>query len=76
MKIDSKDFRVREGREVNLKRWPTEIKPYYDSKKHSKEILRERIEKLSDLQNVLYAADSYLVLLIFQAMDAVGKDSA
>ena len=76
MKIDSKDFRVREGKQVSLKKWPTEVTPYYDSKKHCKKLLRERIEKLSDLQSILYAADSYAVLLIFQAMDAAGKDSA
>jgi len=76
MKIDSYDFRVREDKNVNLKKWPTEVKPYYDSKKHFKEILRERVGKLSDLQSILYAADSYAVLLIFQAMDAAGKDSA
>jgi PPK2 family polyphosphate:nucleotide phosphotransferase len=76
MKIDSNDFRVREDKNVNLKKWPTEVKPYYDSKKHFKEILRERVGKLSDLQSILYAADSYAVLLIFQAMDAAGKDSA
>jgi PPK2 family polyphosphate:nucleotide phosphotransferase len=76
MKQDSKDFRVREGEDVNLKKWPTVVQPYYDSKKHYKKILRERVEKLSDLQNVLYAADSYALLIIFQAMDAAGKDSA
>jgi PPK2 family polyphosphate:nucleotide phosphotransferase len=76
MKIDSKDFRVREGKKVSLKKWPTEVRPYYDSKKHCKKLLRERIEKLSDLQSILYAADSYAVLLIFQAMDAAGKDGA
>jgi len=76
MKIDSKDFRVREGKDVNLKKWPTEVKPYYDSKKHFKKILRERIEKLIDLQSILYASDSFSLLLIFQAMDAAGKDSA
>jgi PPK2 family polyphosphate:nucleotide phosphotransferase len=76
MKIDSKGFRVREGMDVNLKKWPTEVKPYYDSKKHFKKILRERIEKLSDLQSILYASDSFSLLLIFQAMDAAGKDSA
>ena len=76
MKIDSKDFRVREGKQVNLKKWPTKVKRYYDSKKHFQEILRQRIEKLSDLQSILYAADSHAVLLIFQAMDAAGKDSA
>ncbi len=76
MKIDSKGFRVREGKDVNLKKWPTEVKPYYDSKKHFKKILRERIEKLIDLQTILYASDSFSLLLIFQAMDAAGKDSA
>ena len=76
MKQDSKDFRVREGEDVNLKRWPTVVQPYYDSKKHYKKILRERVEKLSDLQSILYAADSYALLIIFQAMDAAGKDSA
>jgi PPK2 family polyphosphate:nucleotide phosphotransferase len=76
MKLDSKDFRVGEDKEMNLKKWPTKVKPYYDSKKLFKKLLRERIEKMSDLQNVLYAADSYALLLIFQAMDAAGKDSA
>jgi len=76
MKIDSKAFRVREGKQVNLKKWPTKVKRYYDSKKHFKEILRQRIDKLSDLQSILYAADSHALLLIFQAMDAAGKDSA
>lgn len=76
MKRDAKDFRVREGEDVNLKKWPTVVQPYYDSKKHQKKILRERVEKLSDLQSILYAADSYALLLIFQAMDAAGKDSA
>jgi PPK2 family polyphosphate:nucleotide phosphotransferase len=76
MKINSSNFRVREGKNVNLKKWPTEVDPFYSSKKHFKKILRERIEKLSDLQAILYAADSFSVLLIFQAMDAAGKDSA
>ena len=76
MKIETKDFRVREGKNVNLKKWPTKVMPYYDSKKHCKKILRERIEKLSDLQTILYASDNFSLLLIFQAMDAAGKDSA
>ena len=76
MKQHAKDFRVRAGADINLKKWPTVVQPYYDSKKHYKTILRERVEKLSDLQSILYAADSYALLLIFQAMDAAGKDSA
>ncbi len=40
MKINSKDFRVKEGDEVNLKKWPTIVKPVYKSKKQYEELLR------------------------------------
>jgi PPK2 family polyphosphate:nucleotide phosphotransferase len=76
MKIDSNDFRVREGKNVNLKKWPTQVKPYYKSEKQLNEVLRDRIEEMSDLQTVLYASNRYALLVIFQAMDAAGKDSA
>jgi PPK2 family polyphosphate:nucleotide phosphotransferase len=76
MKIDADDFRVREGKNVNLKKWPTQVKPYYKSDKQLNEVLRDRIKEMSDLQTVLYASNRYSVLLIFQAMDAAGKDSA
>jgi PPK2 family polyphosphate:nucleotide phosphotransferase len=46
-----------------------------DNKRQNKEVLRERVEELRELQRVLYAHDQYSVLLIFQAMDAAGKDS-
>jgi len=76
MKIKSDDFRVREGKDVNLKKWSTRVKPYYTSEKQFKKILRDRVEEMSDLQSRLYASNQYAVLLIFQAMDAAGKDSA
>lgn len=76
MKFDSDEFRVREDNKVNLKKWPTEVKPYYKSKKQFKRLLRDRIDEMADLQNLLYASNRYSVLLIFQAMDAAGKDSA
>ena len=76
MKISVNDFRVREGGKVNLKKWPTGTERYYGSKKQYKKMLRERIEEMSALQNLLYASNRYSVLLIFQAMDAAGKDSA
>src|SRR5512135_2367052 len=75
MEIESKDYRVREGKKVDLGKWPTAVKPYYDSKKQLKKLLGDHIEKMSDLQNLLYASNRYAVLLIFQAMDAAGKDS-
>ncbi|MGE5058705.1 MAG: ADP-polyphosphate phosphotransferase [Betaproteobacteria bacterium] len=76
MKIDPDDFRVKDGKNVSLKKWPTEIKSYYETKKQFKEGLQERVDELSELQNLLYASNRFAVLLIFQAMDAAGKDSA
>jgi PPK2 family polyphosphate:nucleotide phosphotransferase len=76
MKIHAKDFRVKEGDEVNLKKWPTSVKPVCESKEQYKERLEAHVEKLSARQQLLYASDSYAILLIFQAMDAAGKDGA
>ena len=76
MKISSKDFRVRGGEEVSLKRWPTKVDPAYKSKEHYKELLEEHVAKLSSQQQLLYASNRHAILLIFQAMDAAGKDGA
>ncbi len=76
MKIKFKDYRVREGEKVNLKKWPTKVKPVYQSKKQYQKLLEEQVEQLSSLQRLLYASDRYALLLIFQAMDAAGKDGA
>ena len=76
MKINSKNFRVREGHEVDLKKWPTKVDPVYKSKEQYKKILDEHVAQLSSQQELLYASNRYAVLLIFQAMDAAGKDGA
>ncbi|HZV82521.1 MAG TPA: ADP-polyphosphate phosphotransferase [Geobacteraceae bacterium] len=76
MKIDTEDFRVKPGEKVKLKEWQTQIKPCYKSKKQYQEILGEHIEEMRALQGLLYAHNRYSVLLIFQAMDAAGKDGA
>ena len=76
MKISSKDFRVREGDEVSLKKWPTNVDPVYTSKDHYQQLLAEHVTRLSSLQQLLYATNRHAVLLIFQAMDAAGKDGA
>jgi PPK2 family polyphosphate:nucleotide phosphotransferase len=76
MKITSKDFQVPEGKKVSLKKWPTLVKPVYKSKEQYQELLTEQVRQLSELQQLLYASDRYAVLLIFQAMDAAGKDGA
>jgi len=76
MKISSKDFCVREGEEVILKRWPTKVEPVYKSKEQYKKLLEEHVAQLSSRQQLLYASNRYALLLIFQAMDAAGKDGA
>ena len=76
MKIDSEAFCVKRGEKVKLQKWQTRIKPCYKSKEQYQEILGEQTEKMSALQNLLYAHNRYAVLLIFQAMDAAGKDGA
>jgi len=76
MKIDIDDFRVPEGKTVHLDKWPTITTPVYDSKKDYHKLLRKQVNELSALQRLHYAANRYSVLLIFQAMDAAGKDGA
>ena len=76
MKININDFRVQEGEKVNLKKWPTLVEPVYKSKKNYHKQLEEQVEELSSLQRLHYASNRYAVLLIFQAMDAAGKDGA
>jgi PPK2 family polyphosphate:nucleotide phosphotransferase len=75
-KIDPEDFRVPRGKKVDLDKWPTGVKPVYHSEEEYQTLLTEHIHELSEQQNRLYADDSYALLLIFQAMDAAGKDSA
>jgi PPK2 family polyphosphate:nucleotide phosphotransferase len=74
MKIDVQDFRVGEGGTVDLDKWPTKVDPVYHSKEDYKALLAQHVEALSEQQQLLYASDNHAVLLIFQAMDAAGKD--
>src|ERR1035438_6626689 len=76
MKIHPNDFRVAEGDDVDLKKWPTMIDPVYKSKGEYKKLLEAHVEQLSARQQLLYASNRHAILLIFQAMDAAGKDGA
>jgi PPK2 family polyphosphate:nucleotide phosphotransferase len=76
MKLHIKTFCVRKGEKVNLKKSPTRVHPFYHSKQQYKEMLDEHVKRLSALQRLLYAHNRYALLLIFQAMDAAGKDGA
>lgn len=74
MNINPEDFLVRKGDKVNLQKWPTKIAPIYETKDQYKELLSEHVKLLSEQQQLLYASNQHAVLLIFQAMDAAGKD--
>ncbi len=76
MKIAIKPFRVKEGATVSLKHCPTRVAPYYSSKHDYQKQLAEHVGFMSARQNLLYADNRYALLLIFQAMDAAGKDGA
>jgi PPK2 family polyphosphate:nucleotide phosphotransferase len=74
MKIKSNDFQVPAGKKLKLKQWPTLVKPVCKSKNEYIKLLQDQVEELCALQRRLYASNRYAVLLIFQAMDAAGKD--
>src|SRR3984957_16769212 len=76
MKIDVSKFQVPEGETVHLRKWPTLVKPVYRSKKNYEALLADHAARLCEQQKLLYASNSDALLVIFQAMDAAGKDGA
>jgi PPK2 family polyphosphate:nucleotide phosphotransferase len=76
MKMNTKQFRVQPDEKVKLKKWPTKVKPFYKSKEHYQQILADHTRKMSERQGLLYARHRHALLLIFQALDAAGKDGA
>jgi PPK2 family polyphosphate:nucleotide phosphotransferase len=76
MHIKSGDYRVGQGSAVELKKWPTLVAPVYKTNEQYQDLLSKHVKALSAQQEMLYASDRYAVLLIFQAMDAAGKDGA
>jgi PPK2 family polyphosphate:nucleotide phosphotransferase len=76
MKIDSQRFVVRKGEAVRLSSRPTTVRPLYTSTEDYQRLLASHVEQLSELQQRLDAANRYALLVIFQAMDAAGKDGA
>ena len=74
MKISVKNYRVKPGSNVRLAKWPTRTKRIYSSKPNYDSLLAKHRGELSQLQSLLYASDRHALLLIFQAMDAAGKD--
>jgi PPK2 family polyphosphate:nucleotide phosphotransferase len=74
MEINIKDFRVCQYDEVKLQKWPTLVEPVYKSKGQYHEMLADHVARLSARQQLLYASNRCAILLVFQGMDAAGKD--
>ncbi len=73
----AKLYRVDDPDNFRIKDWdPGDTKGLDIEKKEAKDLLEEGVKRLSELQERLYAQDRWAILLIFQAMDAAGKDSA
>ncbi len=76
MTIDSEKFRVRPDAKIKLDKTPTKVEPFYKSEKKYRALLEKHVSALSDQQELLYGSDRYALLIIFQGMDAAGKDGA
>jgi PPK2 family polyphosphate:nucleotide phosphotransferase len=74
--MDTSRFRVRPGELVRLRRYSSDDTAPFKNKRKAAGRLERGIARLAVLQEQLYAQDRWAVLLIFQAMDAAGKDSA
>ncbi|HTD75962.1 MAG TPA: ADP-polyphosphate phosphotransferase [Steroidobacteraceae bacterium] len=74
MQIEPDDYRVKEGTKVDLEKWPTVAQRVYRSNRQYRDLLSAHVQELSAQQTRLYASNRYALLVIFQAMDAAGKD--
>ncbi len=72
--MTKKDFIVKPDTKISLSSLSTSNTGSFSSPKDTKAILKKNIKKMYELQNMLYAYDRYSILIIFQAMDAAGKD--
>jgi PPK2 family polyphosphate:nucleotide phosphotransferase len=76
MSMSTDRFRVKPGRKLRLDKFATDVPGLYRSGEEADVQLATQVKRTSELQDVLYASDRYSLLLIFQAMDAAGKDGA
>jgi PPK2 family polyphosphate:nucleotide phosphotransferase len=73
--MDINKFRIKEGSKVDLKDHPCDFTDGFTDKAAAKADLAKNVERLSGLQDTLYAQNIYSLLIVIQAMDAAGKDS-
>src|SRR5450432_1140455 len=71
----SDKFKVGSGKDIKLKDWQTDDNEKPVTKEEGENLLKSDTQKLSEIQEKLYASNRYSVLIVIQAMDAAGKDS-
>lgn len=74
MNIDQ--YRIPAGKSVDLSKFKTDDTGGYKDKDQAQADLAKNIERMTELQDMLYAQDVHSLLIVFQAMDAAGKDGA
>lgn len=74
MATGSRVFRFESGGHIDLNDRPTAVEPLYKSKKNYKKQLKKKVKKLRSLERLHYASNRWSLLVIFQGMDAAGKD--
>ena len=72
----SNPYRINDGKNFRLKDFDPASTGHFRSKEHAQELLDQGVKEMAALQDKLYAQDRWAILLIFQAMDAAGKDGA
>lgn len=75
LRINLDSFRVPQGKPFRIDKAKTKVPKFYDSETHYESLIGQFREEIDDLQQKMYAQDRQGLLLIFQAMDAAGKDS-
>lgn len=76
LKIDTEQFRVKPGHPTHPSHFPTKVPDFYENKDEYEDRLKEYTEEIQELQDKMYAHDRHSLLIIFQGMDAAGKDGA
>ncbi|HZB13671.1 MAG TPA: polyphosphate kinase 2 family protein [Chryseolinea sp.] len=74
--IEINKLKVEPGTEISLKNYPTDYEGKKLNKSEAGELLEAGLQHLAEVQEKLYAQNQYSVLIVLQAMDAAGKDSA
>lgn len=73
--MNIQEFQVNPNKKLDLNSFSTSYNDETESKETAEKLLKNNIKRMAEYQDLLYAQDKYSLLIIFQAMDAAGKDS-